>query len=148
MNRSKYQIDLTREEQTYLENFIHRGKHLASVNTRARLLLKAHQELSDTAIRAMLGVGFATIWRVKRVYLSEGLERALREKRKRKSVPFKADGRVEMHIIQLACSPPPEGRARWTVRLLGTRLVELGLLVSIKKSTVRKTLKKMNWRLI
>lgn len=148
MGKSKYIVKLSVEEQKKLKDLVHRGKHQASVQTRARLLLKAHEGATDTAIRAMLGVGMPTIWRLKRLYLSSGLEAALKEHRGRKAKPVKVDGRVEASLIQLACSAPPEGRARWTVRLLGTRLVELEVIPSIGKTTVHQVLKKMHLRLI
>lgn len=148
MYKSKYRIQLPQEEQEKLAGMVHRGKHNASVVTRARILLQLHEGQIDTKIASGLRVAMATIWRLKKLYISEGLGAALREKLEKKGHPTILDGRGEAQLIQLACSAPPQGRSRWTVRLLGTRLVELGAVPSIGKSTVHKALKKMNWHLI
>lgn len=147
MKTSKYPIELSSEDQKKLETMVRRGKHNASVLTRARILLQLHKRRQDKIIASLLGVASATIWRLKKIYVGQGLAAALREKVSKKGPPKTLDGRAEAQLIQLACSSPPEGRSRWTVRLLGRRVVELGIVESVGKSTIHKTLKKTNLRL-
>ncbi|MGH8608437.1 MAG: helix-turn-helix domain-containing protein, partial [Gammaproteobacteria bacterium] len=105
------------------------------------VLLKADEGLSDEAVVRALNVGIATVGRVRQRFVEEGLESALNDKprapRKRKLT-----GKQEAHVIAVACSQAPEGRARWTLRLLANKVVELGYAQSIAHESVRHILKK------
>ena len=137
----KYVVDLTTEEREQLLQLIARGKPAARQVTRARLLLKAHERLSDEQIASALHVGSATVGRVRQRFVEEGLESALRE-RARRGATAKLDGKQEAHLIAVACSQAPEGRQRWSLRLLADKAVELGLTQSLSHETVRQVLKK------
>jgi transposase len=139
----RYVIELTEEEQTQLRDLLRRGKASVRMVTRARVLLKADEGRTDEAIAAALDVGTATVGRIRRRFVEEGLERALRE-RPRPGQRRRLSGKQEAHLIAVACSTPPEGRARWTLRLLAGKVVELGFVPSISPETVRQVLKKTN----
>ena len=118
--------------------------------TRARILLKADQSdngpsWSDEKISEALDVTVQTIERVRKQLVEEGFDAVLsRRKYTQKVSRKKVDGDVEAHLIALSCSEPPEGRARWTLRLLADSIVELGYVESISHEAVRQTLKKTN----
>jgi transposase len=117
----------------------------AQRHRRARVLLLADAGRSDQAIADALQVGRATVERTRRRFAEEGLEVALcRRAQARPSRLPKLDGAAEAHLVALACGAPPEGRARWSLRLLADRLVELVALEGGRLSyeTVRRTLKK------
>lgn len=141
MPAAKYIVDLSEEEREQLLGFITKKKSSARKLTRARVLLKADEGLSDEAVVRALNVGIATVGRVRQRFVEEGLESALNDKprapRKRKLT-----GKQEAHVIALACSQAPAGRARWTLRLLADKVVELGYAESIARETVRGMLKK------
>ena len=109
--------------------------------TRARVLLKADEGYTDGAIAAALEVATATVGRIRKRLVEEGLEHALREQ-PRPGQRRKLSGKQEAHVIAVACSTPPEGRGRWTLRLLAGKVVELGFAPSISPETVRQMLKK------
>ena len=147
MPRKKYIVTLTLEERRYLERVCQTGKNPAYVMTHARILLKADTAQPgagwcDAQISAALDVGTATVERLRQRFVEEGLESCL--KRKTRVYSRLLDGNQEAHLIAIACSNPPEGRSRWTLRLLSERLVELGHVEQISHETVRHTLKKMN----
>ena len=98
----------------------------------------------DAEIARSLQVGRATVERVRRRCVEEGLERALGRREQLNRRRKKLDGEGEAHLIALACGEPPEGRAGWTLKLLADRLVECEILESISTETVRQTLKKTN----
>ena len=100
--------------------------------------------MKDEEIARALKVGTATVERVRRRCVEEGLERALGRKEQLNRRPKKLDGHDEAQLIALACSQPPEGRASWTLQLLADRLVECEIVDSISTETVRQTLKKTN----
>jgi transposase len=143
---AKYHVTLTEEERTRLEALTQRGRIAARTVTHAWILLKADTgpagpAWSDAQIRVAFGVGGATIARVRRALVEEGLDAALYPRRPAPRLPAKIDGANEAHLIALACSAPPAGRDRWTVRLLAERFVTLeGETISYE--TVRRTLKK------
>jgi transposase len=145
----KYIVRLTPEEQTSLLQMIRRGKAAARTLLHARILLKADSSpeapaWSDEAIRKALEVHQTTVARVRQRFVEEGLEAALRPKFPQRPHARKLDGKTEAHLIALACSPAPEGRAHWTLRLLADKLVELQHVGSVSHETVRQTLKKTN----
>jgi transposase len=143
---AKYHVALTEEERARLEALTQRGRIAARTLTHAWMLLKADASpagpaWSDAQIRAAFGIGWSTIARVRRALGAEGLDAALYPKRPPPRRPTKLDGANEAHLIALACSAPPAGHERWTLRLLAGRFVTLeGDHVSYE--TVRRTLKK------
>ena len=100
--------------------------------------------MTDEEIARSLQIASATVERVRRRCVEEGIEAALGRKEQQRRRPRKLDGAAEAHLIAMACGEPPEGRARWTLRLLADRLVEWEIVDSIHPETVRKTLKKTN----
>ena len=143
---AKYHVTLTEEERTRLEGLTQKGRVAARTVTHAWILLKADAGAagpawSDAQIRTAFSVGWSTIARVRRALVDEGLDGALCPKRPAPRLPAKLDGENEAHLVALACSTPPDGRERWTLRLLAARFVTLeGETVSYE--TVRRTLKK------
>ena len=99
--------------------------------------------LTDEEVARSLEIASATVERIRRRCVEEGIEAALGRKEQQRRRPKKLDGAAEAHLIALACGEPPEGRARWTLRLLADRLVECEIVESIHPETVRKTLKKV-----
>lgn len=143
MPAKKYIVDLNQEECQHLQQLISRGKPAARMVTRARILLKASQGYTDQQIVQALSTSVATVERVRQRFVEEGLEAALTEKPRRGAAP-KLSGKEEAHLVALTCSTPPLGRARWSLRLLADKAVELGLCDTISHETVRATLKKTN----
>ena len=141
MPAAKYIVELTADEREQLRAIIGRGKTLARGITRARILLKAEERLTDEQIASALAIGSATVGRVRQRFVEEGLEKALSE-RPRAPKPRKLTGKQEAHLIAVACSKAPEDRARWTLRLLADRIVELGFAESYSHVQVRRLLKK------
>ena len=143
---AKYHVTLTEEERTRLEALTHHGRVAARTVRHAWILLQADAgpagpAWSDAQIRAAFGVGGATIARVRHAVVAEGLDAALYPKRPAPRLPAKIDGANEAHLVALACSTPPDGRERWTLRLLAEHVVTLeGETISYE--TVRRTLKK------
>jgi len=142
-----YRVRLEPQEREYLEKLLSKGKAAARTLTHARILLKADEgeagsRLSDEAIAEALDVNRSTVERVRIRCVEEGFEAALRPRPSRQLHPRKLDGAQEAHLVALACSPPPTGRARWTLRLLADRVVELEIADAISHETVRQTLKK------
>jgi transposase len=143
---AKYHVTLTEEERTRLEGLTQRGRVAARTVRHAWVLLQADTgpggpAWSDAQIRAAFRVGGSTIARVRRALVEEGLDAALYPKCPTPRLPTKLDGANEAHLIALACSAPPAGRERWTLRLLAERFVTLEG-ASISYETVRRTLKK------
>ena len=118
--------------------------------TRARILLKADAgafgpAYTDKQIQEALEVSLRTIQRTRHAFARQGLQAALTPKeRKGAGMPKKFDGQTEAHLIALACSAPPEGAARWTLRLLAEKVVELEYVSSVSHETIRRVLKKTN----
>jgi transposase len=148
MNK-KYVVRLEDEERTRLETLVNRGKTAARTIQRAWILLKADvgpggPGWSDLAIQETFGAGLVTIYRVRQTWVEEGLDAVLTRRPKSRHRHRKLDGDQEAHLIALACSQPPPGRCRWTVRLLASKFVELGYAERVAPETVRQTLKKTN----
>lgn len=139
--RARYRIRLSEPERQQLTSMTRRGHDAARRLTRARILLLADGGASDRAIAAALQVDRRTCARIRQRAVIEGVEAALAD-RPRPGARRKLDARQEAHLIALACSEPPTGRATWTMQLLADRLVELELIESISDETVRRTLKK------
>lgn len=140
MNK-KYIVTLTDTERAELRKLISSGKGAARRLTHARVLLKADQGLTDDRIASEVEVGVATVERVRKRFVEEGLTASLDPRRPDKPRERKIDGLVEAHLIALACSTPPKGKARWTLRLLANKLVELEHLPEVSHETVRRALK-------
>lgn len=142
-------VRLTDEERSELEALIRKGKASALTLTRARILVKADEgdrgeAWTDAEIAEALDVAPKTVFNIRRRWVEEGLEAALRRKKQaHPSRPRKLDGKAEAKLVATCCGPAPKGRARWTVRLLADKLVELDAVESISPETVRRTLKKM-----
>jgi transposase len=148
LSPTKQHVVLSPAERQHLTEVVATGTHPARTLTHARILLKADggpagPGWTDQQIAAALDVSVATIERVRSAYRREGLAAALKRRPPRTTRPRKLDGRQEAHLVTVACSTPPPGHARWTLRLLTERVVELeGTLVS--DETVRRLLKKTN----
>jgi transposase len=143
----RYRVTLTDEERQDLRKMVSTGKGAARKLMRARVLLLADQAeggpgKSDPEIAEALSCGRATVERVRRQFVEEGLDAVLQPKPSNRVYARKLDGRTEAHLIALACGAPPEGRSRWTLRLLGDRMVGLGYVESLSHEAVRRTLKK------
>jgi transposase len=142
-------VRLTETERSELEALVRKGKASALSIARARILLKADQgkdggAATDTEIAEALSVAAKTVFNVRRRWVEQGLEAALR--RKKQACPSrsrKLDGKAEAKLVAACCGPAPQGRARWTLRMLAGKLVELEVVDSISPETVRSTLKKM-----
>jgi len=147
--KKKYNVTLTQEERRMLREMVSRGKAAARKLTHARILLKADSSdggpgWDDAAIAEGLDVGRATVERVRQGFVEDGLEAALERRKPRREYRRKLDGDGEAHLIALACSKAPEGRSRWTLRLLADRMVALGQVDHLSYETVRDVLKKTN----
>jgi transposase len=147
--KKKYIVTLTPEERRMLQEMLSRGKAAARKLTHARILLKADAlpngpGWNDEAIADGLEVGRATVERVRKEFVEEGLDAALERHKPRRQYQRKLDGDGEAHLVALACQKPPEGRSRWTLQLLADRMVELEYVDEISYQTVRRTLKKTN----
>jgi len=142
----KYRVTLTEEERRNLEQVISRGQGAARKLLHARILLKADETVgwSDERISEALEVSLSTIGRVRERFVEEGVEAALERKAPNRVYQRRLDGVQEAHLVALVCSPPPEDRGRWTLKLLADKLVELEYVEYVSKETVRQTLKKMN----
>jgi transposase len=140
----KYQVRLTDRERVALRRVVATGTAPARTLTHARILLKADLDgpsWPDAQIAQAVEVGLSTIVRVRRAFVHGGVDAALHCRPPSTTRPPKLDGRQEAHLIALSCSTPPDGRARWSLRLLTDRFVELeGTVVS--DETVRRVLKK------
>ena len=144
----KYRVTLTAEEREELDRLLSRGKADVRCLKHAQMLLKADEAdggpgWSDARIADAFDAGVATIERLRQRFVEEGLQAALRSYRMgTRLYERKLDGAQEAHLIALACSAPPDERARWTLRLLAQRMVELAYVDTLSDETVRQTLKK------
>lgn len=138
-----YLVTLTDDERQSLGELVSRGKASARAIEHALILLKA--DVADDSIDEQIAqdceISVRTVERVRKRFVEDGLEAALRPPEVPRP-PRKLDGEVEAHLVALACSDPPEGRGRWTVRLLAQKLVEMGHVDSISHESVRTALKK------
>ena len=141
----KFRIRLTPEERQQLMGILRKKRCAAARQSHARLLLKADENgpeggLADFAIAAAVEVSVATVERVRRRFVEHGLESALARKAPDREYERRLDGVAEAKLIAVACGAPPEGRVRWTLRLLADRLVELEVVEAVCHETVRQTL--------
>jgi transposase len=144
----RYVVKLSGEERAQLEALLGRGKSPARRLLKARILLKADvseagEGWSDSRIIAALETSASMVYRMRKQLVEEGIEAVLsRKQRAMPAVPRIFDGEKEAKLIALACSKPPRGRARWTLRLLENKVVELGIVDRASDSTIGRTLKK------
>jgi len=147
--QKKYPVVLTATQRTELQQLIATGtaptRHLAH----ARILLKADQSPDgpawvDDAIADALEISQSTVSRVRKQFVEQGLTAALNRRMPRRPYTRKLDGAQEAHLIAVACSTPPAGQARWSLRLLADKLVELEVVEAVSYQTVRRVLKKTN----
>ena len=143
-----YVVRLSGEERQQLETLIRKGKSPARQLLKARILLKADvsdagEGWSDSRIMEALDASPSMVYRVRKQLVEEGLEAVLsRKQRATPAVPPIFDGEKEAKLIALACSKPPKGYARWTMRLLENKVVELGIVDRASDSTIWRALKK------
>ena len=147
MPKKKHHIRLSPEERAQLESILRKGKANAHSQRHARILLLADSEgpeggWSDARIARAAHTSIPTVERVRRVCVEHGLDRALERKDPEREYLRKLDGKAEAQLLALCCGAAPPGRARWTLRLLAGRLVELEIVESISHEAVRQTLKK------
>jgi transposase len=147
MPKKTYIIGLTDEERLALEQLTTTGKAPVYKVNHARILLKADTNQADGGwtdqrISEALDISMSTIERVRQRFVEQGMEAALGRKTQKRSQTRLLDGDQEAYLIALTCSEPPEGYAKWSLRLLADRMVELEYVETISHETVRQTLKK------
>jgi transposase len=146
--RRKFTVALLPEERATLTALVSTGRAAARTQAHARVLLKADAGpagpgWTDEQIRDALDVSLKTIARIRRAFVDHGVEAALYRRQPRTPRPRKLDGRAEAHLLALHCSPPPDGRERWTLQLLTDRFVDLSVSPPVSDETVRRVLKQM-----
>lgn len=149
MSTKKYHVTLTPAEREQLKEMIRKGKQAAAKIRRAHLLLAADEaegglKMTDEQIKRAYHVSLRTVERLRQRFVEEGFEVALAAKSTGGPQTIKIDGEVEAHVIALRLGPVPEGRNRWTMRLLAEKMVELEYVDSISYESVRQVLKKTN----
>ena len=150
MANKKYVVELSLAEREALLSKLSKGTSLATSNLKARILLKADQGphgegWPDRRIWQSLETSPSTVARVRETFVMEGLEAVfVRKPRPHPAIARIFDGEAEARLIALACSQPPEGHARWTIRLLAEKVVELNIVEAVHFNTVGRTLKKTN----
>lgn len=146
----KYRVTLTPEERVQLEQLVSRGKGAARRLARARVLLQCDEadgtgpRRPDADVAAALDVSTRTVERVRERFVERGLDAALDPVPTSRNYARRLDGAQEARLVTLACSAPPDGKARWTLRLLADRMVELSYAPAVSHETVRQVLKKTN----
>lgn len=144
----KYKVTLTKQEREELISIIQKGKHRSQKVLNALILLNCDEgkyqqnKSKNIDISSVLQISMRKIDRVKKSFVEKGLEITLNGTKGQRSYERKADGDLEAHLIALSCSEPPEGFARWSLRLLADKVVELNYVDSISHETVRRVLKK------
>ena len=146
----KYIVRLTKDERESLLSIIKTGKALARKLMHARVLLMTDEnngidaKKTDEEVGKQLHINAKTVARIRTRFVEEGIESALLRKPHSNPKARKIDGEQEAHLIALCCSTPPEGRCRWTLKLLANRLVEMEIIDTVSSSTVGRVLKKTN----
>ena len=140
--KDKVVVRLTPEQREELGRMTRTGTHAARALTHARILLMSDDGQPDEAVAEVVGVHVNIVARIRKLFARSGLEAALRRKPPTGRLYRKLDGAQEARLVAVACGPAPEGQARWTMRLLAEKLVELEVVPSIDPSTVHRTLKK------
>ena len=147
--KKKYPVILSHTERDDLKMLIASGTAPARKLTHARILLKADQSQEgpawvDEEVADAVETSQPTVSRVRKQYVEEGLQAALNRRPPNREYRRKLDGKQEARLVALACSEPPEGQARWSLRLLADKMVELEVVDDLSYQTVRRTLKKTN----
>jgi transposase len=145
--KDKFLVRLSADQRTQLEQMIAAGRHAAAALVHARILLKADigangPGWADDAIADALECGPSTVARVRKRFVRGGMEGAVHRKKPTGRQYRKLDGKQEAKLVALACSAPPEGKVRWTLKMLADRLVELEVVDAVSDETVRRVLKK------
>jgi transposase len=149
----KYIVTLTQEEREMLSSLVSKGKHQTHKILNALILLNCDtgdcqaNRSTNEEIARILTISMRKIDRVKKRFVEEGFASALDKKKAERVYARKADGEFEARLIALSCSAPPEGFARWSLRLLADKMVELNYTDSISHEAVRRVLKKTNLNL-
>ncbi len=143
----KYIVRLTKTERSDLGNIIHTGKIAAHKRLHAQILLKSDvgeygENWTDKKISEAFGMTIRTVERVRQRLVEQGLEVALNRAKHSRTRSRVIDGEVEAHLVALQCGEPPKGRARWTLRLLADKLMELEIVETVSHEAVRQALKK------
>jgi len=149
MANKTYIVELTSQERNQLRRLINTGKTAAYKQRHARILLLADQgpegpAMKDEGVANSVGSGTATVERIRKRLVTEGLDAALERQKVDRSSERLLDGDAEAHLIAVACSQPPEGYQRWTLRLLAQKMVALEIVEHCSKDSVHRTLKKTN----
>ena len=148
MDLKKYIVTLSKEEHDTLQDITFKGKHKSQKILNAQILLGCDEgeyqieRSTNEEIARVLGTSMRKIDRVKKRFVMEGMETALTKKKGSRIYEKKTDGDFEAHLVALSCSEPPEGFARWSLRLLADKVVELKYIDSISHEAVRGILKK------
>ena len=145
--RTEKPVKLKPRERKKLGQLISRGTEKARKITRGRILLMADENETDTYIMETLKVARNTIRQVRSRYIQKGMESAINEQ-SRTGAPKKFTGKQKAKITVIACSEPPEGRSRWTLRLIADKVVEMKIADDVSHQTVKRILKKTNLSLI
>lgn len=145
MNR--YKVTLTKEEREELMRIINKGSHTSQSFRASYILLNCDEgefaeKVTNEVISKVLKIGMRTIDRTKKKFIEEGFEQVLERRATTREYERKADGDFEAHLVALCCNEPPAGRAKWSLRLLADKAVELKYAESISHETVRRVLKK------
>jgi len=144
----KYTVTLTKEERRLLSNLTSRGKHRSQKILNALILLGCDmgefqtKRSTNQQMACVLHISMKKIDRVKKRFVEEGFDVALNGRKARRIYKKKADGDFEAHLVALSCSEPPPGFARWSLRLLADKVVELDYIDSISHEAIRRILKK------
>ena len=147
--KKKYIVRLTETERNELTNLVHKGKVAAQKRLHAEVLLKADvsehgEKCRDKQISETFGISRSTVERIRERLVEQGLEAALNRAKPSRVKSKTIDGENEAYLIALTCGEAPDGRNRWTLRLLASKMVELGYVESVSHETIRRTLKKTN----
>ena len=148
LNLKKYIVTLTKDERETLSALTSKGKHKSQKILNALILLGCDEgeykvkRSTNEEIAQILNISMRKIDRVKERFVSEGIEVALNGRKRNRIYDKKADGDFEAHLVAVSCGEPPEGFARWSLRLLADKVVELEYIDSISHETVRRILKK------
>ena len=149
MPKKTFQVQLSLTERAWLQTLVTNGRTTAHTHIHARILLKSDEgpdgpAWTDAMICSALDVSMSTVARVRQTAVQQGLDAAVHRKRAKRVYQRTLDGAAEAHLIALACSTPPEGAGRWSLRLLAERMVALDYVAAVSHETVRQTLKKTN----
>lgn len=148
----KYTVKLTKDEVEELMAIINKGSHTSHTFRTAYILLncdegKYSDKVTNEQMSKVLKIGMRTIDRIKKRFIEEGFEAVMERRPTQRAYAIKVDGDVEAKLVTLCCNEPPKGFAKWSLRLLAEKMVELNYVDNISHVTVRSVLKKMNLNL-